>query len=64
MFPVSRTIDRFEATFDHDGLVANAGLIVVATSTRSPDVTHGSAPVSSPSPHLTVDRMPPLSVFI
>ena len=31
MFPVSRTIDRFEATFDHDGLIANAGLIVIAT---------------------------------
>ena len=31
MFPVSRTIDRFDATFDHDGLIANAGLIVIAT---------------------------------
>ena len=31
MFPVSRTIDRYETTFDHDGLIANAGLIVVAT---------------------------------
>lgn len=31
MFPVSRTIDRFDATFDHDNLVANAGLIIVAT---------------------------------
>ena len=31
MFPVSRTIDRYEASFDHDGLIANAGLIVVAT---------------------------------
>ena len=31
MFSVSRTIDRYEATFDHDGLIANAGLIVVAT---------------------------------
>lgn len=31
MFPVSRTIDRFDATFDHDNLVANAGLIVIAT---------------------------------
>jgi hypothetical protein len=28
---VSRTIDRLETTFDHDGLVANAGLIVTAT---------------------------------
>jgi hypothetical protein len=27
----SRAIDRLEATFDHDGLVANAGLIVAAT---------------------------------
>lgn len=27
----SRTIDRLEPTFDHDGLVANAGLIVTAT---------------------------------
>ncbi len=27
----SRTIDRLETTFDHDGLVANAGLIVTAT---------------------------------
>ena len=31
MFPLSRTIDRYETTFDHDGLIANAGLIVVAT---------------------------------
>ena len=31
MFPVSRTIDRFDATFDHDGLIANAGLIMIAT---------------------------------
>ncbi len=31
MFPVSRSIDRYETTFDHDGLVANAGLIVIAT---------------------------------
>ena len=27
----SRNLDRFETTFDHDGIVANAGLIVVAT---------------------------------
>lgn len=27
----SRRIDRLEATFDHDGLVANAGLVVPAT---------------------------------
>ncbi len=27
----SRTIDRLDATFDHDGLVANAGLVVPAT---------------------------------
>lgn len=31
MLPVSRTIDRFDATFDHDGLIANAGLIIIAT---------------------------------
>lgn len=31
MWPVSRTIDRYDATFDHDGLVSNAGLIVTAT---------------------------------
>ena len=31
MFPVSRTVDRYEASFDHDGLIANAGLIVIAT---------------------------------
>jgi len=31
VFPVSRTIDRYDAVFDHDGLIANAGLIVVAT---------------------------------
>lgn len=31
MFPVSRTIDRYDTTFDHDGLIANAGLIVLAT---------------------------------
>jgi len=29
--PVSRTIDRFDATFNHDGLIANAGLILIAT---------------------------------
>jgi len=29
--PVSRTVDRFDATFDHDGLIANAGLIMIAT---------------------------------
>jgi len=28
---LSRKIDRLETTFDHDGLVANAGLIVPAT---------------------------------
>jgi hypothetical protein len=28
---VSRTIDRYDTTFDHDGLIANAGLIVTAT---------------------------------
>ena len=31
MLPVSRTIDRFDATFDHDGLIANAGLLMIAT---------------------------------
>ncbi len=31
MFPVSRSIDRYDTTFDHDGLIANAGLIVIAT---------------------------------
>ena len=31
MWPVSRTIDRYETSFDHDGLIANAGLIVIAT---------------------------------
>jgi hypothetical protein len=31
VLPVSRSIDRFDATFDYDGLIANAGLIVVAT---------------------------------
>ena len=31
MWPVSRTIDRYDTTFNHDGLVANAGLIVTAT---------------------------------
>ena len=31
MFPLSRTLDRFETTFDHDGLIANAGLVVIAT---------------------------------
>jgi len=31
VLPVSRTIDRFDATFDHDNLIANAGLIVIAT---------------------------------
>ena len=31
MFPVSRKIDRYDTTFDHDGLIANAGLITVAT---------------------------------
>ncbi len=27
----SRRIDRLQATFDHDGIVANAGLVVPAT---------------------------------
>lgn len=27
----SRRIDRLEATFDHEGLVSNAGLIIPAT---------------------------------
>ena len=27
----SRNLDRLEATFDHDGLVANAGLVVAST---------------------------------
>jgi len=31
VWPVSRTIDRYETSFDHDGLIANAGLIVIAT---------------------------------
>lgn len=31
MCPVSRTIDRYDTTFDHDGLIANAGLIAIAT---------------------------------
>lgn len=31
MLASSRNIDRIETTFDHDGLVANAGLIVAAT---------------------------------
>jgi len=31
VIPVSRTIDRYETTFDHDGLIANAGLIMIAT---------------------------------
>ena len=31
MFPLSRTLDRYDTSFDHDGLIANAGLIVIAT---------------------------------
>jgi len=31
VWPLSRTIDRYDTTFDHDGLVANAGLVVTAT---------------------------------
>jgi hypothetical protein len=31
VFPVSRTIDRNDASFDHDGLISIAGLIVIAT---------------------------------
>ena len=31
MWPVSRTIDRYDTTFDHHGLVSNAGLVVTAT---------------------------------
>ena len=31
MWPVSRTIDRYDTTFDHDGLISNAGLVVTAT---------------------------------
>jgi len=32
--PVSRGIDRIAVTFDEDHLVANAGLLLVATLTR------------------------------
>jgi hypothetical protein len=31
VWPVSRTIDRYDTNFDHHGLIANAGLIVTAT---------------------------------
>jgi hypothetical protein len=31
VWPVSRTIDRYDTVFDHDGLISNAGLIVTAT---------------------------------
>jgi hypothetical protein len=31
VWPLSHSIDRYETTFDHDGLIANAGLIVTAT---------------------------------
>lgn len=31
MWPVSCTIDRYDTTFDHDGLISNAGLIVTTT---------------------------------
>ncbi len=31
MLPSSRSLDRLQATFDHDGIVANAGLILPAT---------------------------------
>jgi hypothetical protein len=31
VWPVSRTIDRYDTTFDHDGLISNAGLVVTAT---------------------------------
>lgn len=31
MWPVSRTIDRYDTSFDHDGLISNAGLVVTAT---------------------------------
>jgi hypothetical protein len=31
VWPVSRTIDRYDTTFDHHGLVSNAGLVVTAT---------------------------------
>ena len=31
MLSSSRILDRLRATFDHEGLVANAGLIVPAT---------------------------------
>jgi Transposase DDE domain group 1 len=31
VWPVSRAIDRYDTTFDHDGLISNAGLIVTAT---------------------------------
>jgi hypothetical protein len=32
--PVSRGIDRIQVTFDEDNLVANAGLLLVATVVR------------------------------
>jgi hypothetical protein len=31
VWPVSRTIDRYDTTFDHHGLIANAGLIEVVS---------------------------------
>lgn len=34
MGPVSRHIDRIAVTFDEPGLVANAGLTLIATRTR------------------------------
>jgi len=30
-FPASRTVDRFDTSFDHAGLIADTGLIVMAT---------------------------------
>lgn len=31
MWPASRTIDRYNTTFDRDGLISNAGPIITAT---------------------------------
>lgn len=38
MNPVSRGIDRIEVTFDEPGLVANAGLLLIATLVKRLDL--------------------------
>ena len=54
MWPASRNVDRYHTTFDHDGLISNAGLIVNATLM--------SASVSRTSSHVGFAPVHPIRV--